>query len=260
MERFEEFDNKLFGPPSNEHVYVWRYMDFTRFVALLNSASLCLTRCDQFDDQYEGAVQNKGNQSRRGAYKNEITDKDSVSPEQLSAVLGSLWKKYQHQYVFINCWHMADYESAAMWRSYRKANATIAIQTTYAKLRNALPDSCHIGEVNYVDHQTYIKDEKEGFFSVMCKRKSFEHERELRICYVDSYEFQQDSKDSSQFLGEPNTRLQESVPVDLQVLIESVRVAPGEPTWLVELIKDTIIRFGYRLPVCQSNFDEYPLF
>ncbi len=260
MERFEESDNKLFSPPSDEHVHVWRYMDFTRFVALLNSGSLCLTRCDQFDDHFEGTIPDQDIQTRLEAYKNEFPAKASLSAEQLSAVLGRLWKKYQRQYVFISCWHMTEYESAAMWRLYTKSNAIIAIQTTYAKLRNALPASFHIGEVNYIDHKTYINDEKEGFFSIMCKRKSFEHERELRICFVDSYEFQQDSKDAQRFLTGNNTRLLESVPVDLQVLIESVRVAPGEPAWLVELIKDTLIRFGYRLPVCQAGFDEYPLF
>jgi hypothetical protein len=260
LERFEDFENKTFNPPADENTKVWRYMDFTRFISLLNSGSLYLTRCDQFDDHFEGAASQQDVKARLEDYKNEFSGKDSFTLEQLSAVLGRLWKKYQRQYIFINCWHINAYESAAMWKLYEKLNEAIAIQTTYTKLRKALPASCHIGEVNYVDHQTYMNHEKEGFFNVMCKRKSFEHERELRICYVDSYEFQQDSKDPKMFFLGDNTRVFETVPVDLQTLIESVRVAPAAPAWLVGLVKDSLIRFGYNLPVCQSSLHDYPFF
>jgi hypothetical protein len=260
MDRFDDIDDTIFTPPADKNVLIWRYMDFTRFVSLLNSGSLYLTRCDQFDDHFEGSAEQPDTPRRLENIRRELMDKAAMTPDQLSAVLAGLWRKYQRQYVFINCWHMNNQESAAFWRQYGKVNYTIAIQTTYTKLKEALPDRFYVGEVNYVDHQTYMNDEKEGFFSIMCKRKSFAHERELRVCYVDSYEFQQDSKDPKVLFLEPNPRLFETVPVDLQTLIDSVRIAPDAPAWFVELTKDTILRFGYNLPVCQSRFNEYPFF
>ncbi|GAB2526835.1 hypothetical protein [Spirosoma aerophilum] len=260
MEQFDDIDNELFTPPADKNVPIWRYMDFTRFVSLLNSGSLYLTRCDQFDDHFEGSVVPASTLPRLENRPDELLDKAALTPNQLQGILAGLWRKYQRQYVFINCWHINSQESAAFWRLYGKKDQTIAIQTTYAKLREALPDRFYVGEVNYVDHQTYMNNEKEGFFSVMCKRKSFAYERELRVCYVDSYEFQQDSKDPKEFFLEANPRLFETVPVDLQTLIDSVRIAPDAPAWFVELTKDTLIRFGYDLPVCQSRFNEYPFY
>lgn len=258
MERFDEFESPLFRPPSDENVPIWRYMDFTRFVSLLNSGSLHLTRCDQFDDHFEGAARQHDIQARLDEYRNEFMKNKTYSADELPAILGRLWKKYQRQYVYINCWHISDCESAAMWRLHAKSDNTIAVQTTYAKLRQALPASFHIGEVMYVDHQTYMNEARDVFFTSMYKRKSFAHERELRICYIDTYEFQQDSKDPNAFFLNDPTRVFETVPVNLQALIESVRVAPEAPTWLVKLVRDSAIRFGYDFCIHQSSFSEYP--
>lgn len=258
MERFDEFESTLFRPPSDENTTIWRYMDFTRFMALLNSGSLHLTRCDQFDDHFEGSARQRDSRARLDEYRNEFTNKNTYSAGELPAILGKLWRKYQRQYVYINCWHISACESAAMWRLYAKSDDTIAIQTTYTKLRQVLPPRFHIGEVNYVDHQTYINEVKEGFFNSMYKRKSFAHERELRICYIDTYEFQQDSKDPNAFFLNDSTRAFETVAVDLQTLIESVCIAPEAPDWFVKLVRDSAIRFGYDFCVRQSSFSEYP--
>ncbi|GAB3783940.1 DUF2971 domain-containing protein [Spirosoma horti] len=258
MERFDEFESTLFRPPSDENTTIWRYMDFTRFMALLNSGSLHLTRCDQFDDHFEGSARQHDSRARLDEYRNEFANKNTYSAGELPAILGRLWRKYQRQYVYINCWHISACESAAMWRLYAQSDDTIAIQTTYTKLRQALPPSFHIGEVNYVDHQTYINEAKEGFFNSMYKRKSFAHERELRICYIDTYEFQQDSKDPNAFILNDSTRVFETVAVDLQALIESVRIAPEAPNWFVKLVRDSTIRFGYDFCVRQSSLSEYP--
>ncbi|SOD92067.1 hypothetical protein [Spirosoma fluviale] len=258
QERLDTFDNTLFSPPSDRSVKVWRYMDFTKFVALLNSGSLHLTRCDQFDDQFEGAFPEEDSQGQRDNYKDALINKARLMPDQLAQVLDTVWKKYQRQYMFINCWHMNSHESAALWNVYGATKEAIAIQTTYDRLRSVLPASYQIGAVRYIDHETYLNEEKEGFFSVMFKRKSFEHERELRVCYVDAYEFQQDVRNPAEFFCPTNARLVETVPVDLNTLVESVRIAPQTPDWFVKLVKDAVLRFGYNLPVSQSGRDDYP--
>ncbi len=251
QERFEEFDEKTFYTPSDMNLNIWRYMDFTKFVSLLNSGSLHLTRYDQFDEHLGEVFQQELNACQEKD-KNEFRDKAILTPEQLPAIRTKLWKKHQHQYIFINCWHIIECEPTAMWKLYAKSNGAIAIQTTYTKLKEALPAGCHIGEVKYTDYQNYISDKIE-FSPVMHKRKSFEHEREIRVCYVDFYEFQQDIQGAKALSLSNNTPVFETIPIDLQTVIESVQIAPEAPEWLVRLVKDSLIRFGYDLPVCQSN-------
>jgi len=50
------------------------------------------------------------------------------------------WPKFNA----INCWHMNDHESAAMWKLYLKSDEGIAIQSTYRKLKDAITDDDEI--------------------------------------------------------------------------------------------------------------------
>jgi hypothetical protein len=47
-------EHKLFPKLTDQNAKLWRYMDFTKFVSMLESSSLYFARGDQFDDQYEG--------------------------------------------------------------------------------------------------------------------------------------------------------------------------------------------------------------
>lgn len=256
QERLDEFDNPVFNPPSDKTIKLWRYMDFPKFMALLNSETLHLTRCDQFDDHFDRPRNQEDIKQQLDKYSHALSNKTLLTPEQVSDILRNVWRKYQKQYVFINCWHINQGESSVLWKVYGHPKEAVAIQTTYTRLRTVLPARYQIGVVRYLDRDTYVKEEKDGFFSVMCKQKSFEHERELRVCYVDSYEFQQDAKNPDEFLRSTNTRLFETVPIDLNALLESVRISPNAPAWFVKLVKDTLLRFGYDLPVFHARPDK----
>ena len=57
--------------------------------------------------------------------------------------------KNQKLEMAINCWHMNDFESEAMWKLYLKSNEGIAIQSTYQRLIDSLSNtdlSIHIGD------------------------------------------------------------------------------------------------------------------
>ena len=53
------------------------------------------------------------------------------------------WPKYNA----INCWHMNDHESAAMWKLYLKSNEGIAVQSTYETLRDSIIDEEKVRKV-----------------------------------------------------------------------------------------------------------------
>jgi hypothetical protein len=56
----------------------------------------------------------------------------------------------------------------------------LSFESTYRRLRSCLPKCVLIGEVNYIDYQTQEFSMGNTFNFIMRKRKSFEHERELR--------------------------------------------------------------------------------
>lgn len=82
----------------------------------------------------------------------------------------------------VNCWHANEHESAAMWKLYLKSDEGIAIQSTYKRLKESIIDDedVLIGKVNYIDYETDIIDPNNQYGSLIHKRKSFEHEKEIR--------------------------------------------------------------------------------
>ena len=42
-------------PIQNEQSAIWRFMDFTKFVSVLDKGSLFLCRADKLDDSFEGS-------------------------------------------------------------------------------------------------------------------------------------------------------------------------------------------------------------
>ncbi len=56
QERYPKISvHPLFRPPVNETVKLWRYMDFTKFVSMLDHSGLYFTRTDLFNDLFEGS-------------------------------------------------------------------------------------------------------------------------------------------------------------------------------------------------------------
>ncbi len=80
---------------------------------------------------------------------------------------------------------MNEHESAAMWKLYAQTNEAVAIQSTYQKLASCLPENVFVGVVHYIDYETQWLPEGNAMWPFVHKRKSFEHERELRALFED---------------------------------------------------------------------------
>lgn len=135
---------------------IWRYMSFAKFVWLLAHEKLYFARLDQHGDWWEGLMP-------------ESLDYDK--------------QKYIRFNAYINCWHMNNRESDSMWKIYGNQNVeTVAIKSTVGRLIESLVKSSrsiHIGKIDYSE-RNINKDNL--YFPVTCKRKEFQHERELRLC------------------------------------------------------------------------------
>jgi hypothetical protein len=49
-------NHPAFQPPTNPQIKIWRYMDFTQFVSMLDEKRLLFTRADLLEDKFEGTM------------------------------------------------------------------------------------------------------------------------------------------------------------------------------------------------------------
>jgi hypothetical protein len=171
---------------------------------------------------------------------------------------------------------MNDQESAAMWKLYALTDQSIAIRSTYSRLKAALPVDVYLGVVKYIDYQTYafpvlpppIDSSSEAptrtspawnsLENCVHKRKSFEHEHELRAV-ISPKGFPMTAGDQVDFDHEPSEP-GEWVPVDLDALIAEIRVAPQADPWFEDLVRKVVCRYGLEKTVVRSSLEGDPLF
>jgi hypothetical protein len=126
-----------FESPKNESAKIWRYMDFTKFVSLLDKSALFFSRADRLGDPFEGSF-SKANIEQRPA----VYGKSGKAPKELLEGLSKVFQIFP-RFTLINSWHLSDYESDALWKLYLKSNEGIAIQSTFQKLKDSFKDKEH---------------------------------------------------------------------------------------------------------------------
>jgi len=228
--------------PSNPNIKIWRYQDLSKFIDLILNESLYFTRVDIFDDIFEGSLPILSVIARQ----NQLKKLSSNDTEQKTEFWNKIGIKFKKKYA-INCWHMNDFESAAMWKIYLKTNEGIAIQSTYQRLNdclNKLPKPVYLGIVKYIDYEKDLIDWGNRMVPFFHKRKSFLHEQELRAI-IRGFDYD---------LNNGGIKL----PIDLNLLIEKIYVAPYAPKWFNQLIKDIVV--GKNITVINSRLDDKPIY
>lgn len=199
--------HRAFDTPPNYQI-VWRYMSFTKFVWLIAKESLHFSRLDQHNDWWEGMLPRGKNIEN---------------------------KKYIRYNKFINCWHMNDSESDAMWKLYgNPIGETVAIRTTVGCLKKSLknyPFPVYMGKINYKERNV---PEGNLYFPVIYKRKPFQHEQELRLCISgDNSNPPHIDLDNLKEIGMKGM----PVHIDLNHLIDKVVICPNSSHWLFDSVE-----------------------
>ena len=241
-------DHPCFQPPADKNIKIWRFMDFTKYVFLLSSKNIFFSRSDLFDDLYEGATSHVNIKLRQTVYK------DSPIPEHALEQM-SKFAEWVRQWTFVNCWHMNEHESAAMWKLYAQTNEAVAIRSTYQRLLNCLPENIFVGVVHYIDYETKWLPEGNTMWPFVHKRKSFEHERELRALIQDL-----PSNEKGIQSGMPNPESGRVVSIDPESLIEVVHVSPDSPEWFSELVKKITMKYEFGFEVRHSLLAKTPVY
>ena len=203
-----ESDHPVFEAPADPNVKIWRYMDFTKFISIVDSNSLFFSRADMLGDPFEGSMSFLNKEKWPSMYSSEVLKALNSSTSH------NIWMR---QWTFVNCWHMNEVESVAMWQLYAKSSEAVAIQSTYQDLHRLLPNDTYIGVVKYIDYKTQWMPEGNAFYPYVHKRRSFEHERELRAIRVVHHTKDFDG-DSGFDYTKTNSESGELVPLDLHYL------------------------------------------
>src|SRR5687768_15588589 len=130
-------DHPDFEAPPDESV-IWRYVDLEKLLAMLASRQLHLTRLDTLKDTWEGH------------WPKSVIEKAATQLVNVNDVV-QLTTPMVRSEVYVNCWHVSDYESAALWDQYA-SSAGFAIKSTVRALRESIAPSegLIIGAVTYV--------------------------------------------------------------------------------------------------------------
>ncbi len=239
--------HQLFEAPLNADVPIWRYMNLAKFISTLQGQALYFARADRMNDEFEGSISRSTQLARH-------TLLEAAGLENFAAVsdfVGQAGKDFR-SYIYLNCWHMNDHESAAMWDIYLGGEPQgIAVRSTYRRLTESITDQREviIGVVNYVDFNTEAIPDRNALHRYLYKRKSFEHEQELRALHIGHREKEDGTAGPLGVDGVP-------VAVDLDRLVDAVYVSPRAMPWFSELIRTELERYGRNWSVLHSSLDE----
>lgn len=245
-------EHPSFPQPSDQKGKIWRYMGFMKFVDMMRTGGLFFSRADKLGDPFEGSWPRRNAQAWR-EHTELMRAKAIASNIEFSQDGDSLSRAFKGftQNHAVNCWHMNDSESDAMWRLYQASNDGIAVQTRYDLLCESFRDTTehvYVGRVQYLDYETQVFSLDNTFNPYMHKRISFQHEHEIRAI-VTRY-------------PESGSAIENGllIPVSLSDLVQAIYVAPFCPNWVMDNVEEVIGRFGYSFKVLRSNLERSPEF
>jgi hypothetical protein len=243
----EEHLKSVFIKPENENIKIWRFMNFPKYVSLLENQDLYFSSAKNMPDEFEGVA------PRRNVEKlNKTFEKIGVSTElaKLANDNLELFKKT----VLVNCWHMNDDESDTMWGKYVRDDVGVVIQSTFKKFESVFSEysDIHLGIIRYINFEIEETPKGNFYHDFLHKRKQFTGDQELRAIT----HYKTDSNPVSE--EELNSITGRSVKINLNELIEKIYVSPTSPAWFLELTKSVTKKFGITAPVEESTISQKP--
>jgi hypothetical protein len=242
---------------------IWRYFSFPKFVSLLQQRALYFSRANQLGDSLEGSLTQAVEVERQAWLANPPAGLSREALEQVFRNNSSI-RETNTWCMYVNCWHLGEQESMAMWRGYGDGAYGVAIQSTFEKLDASVPTralkdnpaSLFIGQVKYIDHASEIDripEEANVYAPFICKSNAYRHEREVRAMFWDINGFTMRAYNATPVVGH-------FVAVDLHQLISEVVVSPLAPEWFDEVVRRTCEAFGELTRVRRSTVLRKPVF
>jgi hypothetical protein len=221
---------------ANPNTTIFRYLDFAKFMSLLENKSLYLTRADRFEDPLEGFLPD-WYMDRMMIGMSLLLDEKQImkAREDILSEVDELKKR-----TFISCWNEAIDESYALWQIYAKKYG-VALKTKLYKLEELIKETpAKIFKVKYIDDNSKdivfppISNEEQSFSLLrnffVCKQKHYSYENEIRIILI-----------------EENKNETNPIPIDdLSKFIDEIYVSPFAEEWFLDLVRK-IVNDRYKL-------------
>lgn len=223
-------------PP--EQARLWRYLTPTAFLSTLLGRSLFFATLDSFEDPFEGVPPTAVLEAARQQRHPHSSDA-ARRLQQWKAMIDRC-----RETICASCWHVGDVESEAMWKLYGRFEDGLAIVSSLPSMRAAFGDHDVAGGlIDYSGREFEPGDADENLLRwATTKRPSYQHENEFRLLA------RRDGR-----YGTQQRRGGVSVPVDPDVLIESVVLSPRMERWQVDLFRGLLGRLGCTRPVHASS-------
>lgn len=261
---------------------LWRYMDFAKFVSLIQTKSLWFARPSTFDDPFESKT-NKSSRLKHllrwmnrivSDYNSAVYDDDEeyiathkwwaadiagedglISPLKFTTIndMPARLRFFSERSLdaaldamLINCWHQNGSESDVMWRAYVGSRYGVVVLTSFDSLRGSFRAAGAQPSVLNVEYHD-LHDENIVFDHLPSAYKhiAFKAEQEFRAYFPTG-----DLPDGSP--GKP-------IPIELSTLIEGVITSPNAPKWFVNSVQGVLDQAGIAIKVQPSVFS-YPLY
>jgi hypothetical protein len=235
------FATRSHGKGDNEALKIWRYVELAKFVSMLATRTLYFPcAATELTDPYEGWMP-RSHIDALTALSRTVLDQTehmldaiaAMNPARdrapLDAIFEDLQRKLNSQRTLraatakfgVNCWHINEGESEAMWQLYTAAGQGIAIESTKERLECALKgDGINVDQVRYMDFDRDEIDKGHRHYGLFLKRKAFAHEQELRATIL---------------LPEPGVGT--AVACDLEGLIAKIHIYPNAPSYYVDAVR-----------------------
>jgi len=243
-------------------------MDLTKFVWMLHRRALYLSRASAMNDPYEGYYTQKmapSEESEERFVRMMLSRRTHPPLDEQTTVneLRSFYRRFLNKdglkvttdVFYVSCWHMNEEESSAMWKLYTSHGDSVCVKSTYNQLSQELPEHCYLGCINYIDFQAEIFDVYDFLNFVVHKRKSFEHERELRA--VINIGEATNRGLSYTLINDSNAVV---VPINLSRVVNEVYVSPDAKPPFLEVVQQLISKYDLDVPVKQSEVNAPPAY
>lgn len=146
-----------------------------------------------------------------------------------------------------SCWHINEGESEAMWRLYGASGGGIAIESTRDRLEKSFEAApgrpVYTDPICYMDFDADPVRKEHRHLMGFIKRKSFEHERELRALVM-----------------LPEAGKGAALPCDMNTLIARIHIAPLTEPYYADAVRYVIDRADIKpdAPVVVSTLMDPP--
>lgn len=255
--------------PLEKGATLWRYLDFEKFQSLLETKALFFCRADKFSDPFEGSIPKLEADYRLHAHKKAAAEDGDEFDEKL-ALDNILNLQGLHERIkratTINCWHINNNESDAMWRLYLKDNEGVAIQTSIEKMYLVVSNTTEeigLSKVRYLNYETEIWYHKEDYPHIsyntntplIHKRIEFTHESEFRLIH----NVEEAINDENYWERQTNHK-GEFIPLDIENLIQKVYLPPTVDSKITIKIEQMTKSLGYNFQFEKSKLSNKPLY